>query len=44
MASLTITPPSVSWLLKQRRILNISQPYRSPWPVTVIATFFLMAL
>jgi hypothetical protein len=34
---LTTLPPSVSQLSRQCGILNISQPYRPPWPVIGIA-------
>jgi hypothetical protein len=36
---LTYSVPSVSWLSRQCGILNISQPYRLPWPVMGIAYF-----
>jgi hypothetical protein len=38
---MTTSPPSVSWLSRQCGILNISQPYRPPWPVVGIAFFLL---
>jgi hypothetical protein len=38
---LTTLPPSVSRLSIQYGILNVSQPYRLPWPVTWIAITFL---
>jgi hypothetical protein len=34
---LTILPPSMSWLSRQCGILNITQLYRPPMPVTGIA-------
>jgi hypothetical protein len=36
-SELTSLPPSLSRLFSQCGILNISQPYRPPWPVTGIA-------
>jgi hypothetical protein len=36
----TSLPPPVSWLSRQCGILNISQPYRPPQPVTAIALLF----
>jgi hypothetical protein len=40
---LTTLPPSMSWLSRQCRILNISQPYRPPRPVTGTALLFICA-
>jgi hypothetical protein len=40
LVGLTTLPPSMSLLASQCGILNISQPYRPPWPVTGIAFFF----
>jgi hypothetical protein len=37
---LTTPPPFVSRLSRQCVILNISQPYRPPWPGAGIALFF----
>jgi hypothetical protein len=37
---LTTLSPSVSRLSRLYGILNISQPYRAPWPVTGIALLF----
>jgi hypothetical protein len=39
---LATLPPSVSQLPGQCEILDISQPYRPPWPVTGIALLFLV--
>jgi hypothetical protein len=37
---LTTLPPSVSRLYRQCEILNISQPYRPPRPVTGVALLY----
>jgi hypothetical protein len=37
---LTTSPPSVSSLFRKQGVLDVSQPNRSPWPVTDIAFFF----
>jgi hypothetical protein len=41
---MTTLPPSVSRLSKQCRLLNISQSYRPPRPVTGIALLTLLLL
>jgi hypothetical protein len=40
---MTTLPPSVSQLSGQCGVLNISQPYRPPQPITGIALLFLMS-
>jgi hypothetical protein len=37
---ITASPPFVNRLSRKYRILDISQPYRTPWPVTEIALLF----
>jgi hypothetical protein len=38
----TNSPPSMSRLSRQRGIVNISQSYRTPWPVMGIDLFFYL--
>jgi hypothetical protein len=42
IVGLTILPPSMSRLSRQCVILNISQPYRPPQPVTGQLYFFFL--
>jgi hypothetical protein len=42
LVRLTISTLSVSQLSKQCGLVDLSQPYRPPWPVTRIPSVFLV--